>query len=169
MTLIVEIGTNVTGAESYQTVAGADTYHANRGNATWAALTTTVKEQLLRKATEYMTQMYRNRWKGYRSYSDQSLDWPRQFVLVDDSLYNEEIAFNEMPAEIKNACAELALKANSESLNPDIERQTASVSIASLSVTYVPGSPQNKKFTSIDMMLKPYLKNGGSGLRVVRA
>ena len=169
MTLIVEIGTNVTGAESYQTVAGADTYHANRGNATWAALTTTVKEQLLRKATEYMTQMYRNRWKGYRSYSDQSLDWPRQFVLVDDSLYSEEIAFNEMPAEIKNACAELALKANSESLNPDIERQTASVSIASLSVTYVPGSPQNKKFTSIDMMLKPYLKNGGSGLRVVRA
>lgn len=169
MALITEDGTNVTGAESYQTVAGADTYHSNLGNATWAALTTTVKEQLLRKATQYMTQMYRNRWKGYRTYSDQALDWPRQFVLVDDSLYNEEIESDEIPVEIKNACAELALKSNSVTLNPDIERQTASVTVASLSVTYVPGSPQNKKFTAIDMMLKPYLKNSGGGLQVIRA
>lgn len=169
MALLTEDGTNVPGAESYQTVAGADTYHSNLGNATWAALTTPVKEQLLRKSTQYMTQMYRNRWKGYRSYSNQALDWPRQFVLVDDSLHNEEIESDEIPVDIKNACAELAFKSNSVTLNPDIERQTASVTVSSLSVTYVPGSPQNKKFSAIDMMLRPYLKNGGGSLQVVRA
>lgn len=169
MALITEDGSNVTGAESYCTVAFADTYHSNLGNATWAALTPTVKEQLLRKATQYMTQMYRGRWEGYRSYSDQVLDWPRRHVMIDDDFVSNYIAHDSIPTDIKNACAELAFKSNSVTLNPDIERQTASVTVASLSVTYVPGSPQNKKFSAIDMMLKPYLKNSGGSMQVVRA
>lgn len=170
MTLIIEDGTGLPNGESYVSVIDADTYHSNRGNSTWAALTNAQKESALRKATDYLVQFYRDKWKGYRTKpSTQALDWPRQGVEVDDAYIIEYIDDSIIPSELKNACAELALKANSESLNPDIERQTASVSIASLSVTYVPGSPQNKKFSAIDMMLKPYLKNGGGGLQVVRA
>ena len=52
MSLVVEDGTGKADAESYISVADADTYHSNRGNTDWAALTTTEKEQLLRGATD---------------------------------------------------------------------------------------------------------------------
>ena len=53
MTLVIEDGTGKSNAESYISVADADTYHSNRGNTDWAALTTAEKERLLRIATDY--------------------------------------------------------------------------------------------------------------------
>ena len=66
MSLIVEDGTGKSNAESYISVADADTYHSNRDNTDWAALTTAEKERLLRIATDYMVAVYRLRWDGYR-------------------------------------------------------------------------------------------------------
>jgi hypothetical protein len=66
MTLTVEDGTGKADAESYISVADADTYFTARNNATWAALSTSDKEAALRKATDYMLQAYRVRWAGMR-------------------------------------------------------------------------------------------------------
>lgn len=170
MTLIVEDGSNVAGAESYESVASADTYHANRGNAAWAALTTTAKEQALRKATDYMTQAYRLRWDGCRTNSTQALDWPRSLVEIKDTNYiGSYVDQNTIPIEIKKACCELASMSLDGDLAPNIERETASESVGSISVSYFQGSTQHTVYRAIDLILKPYLRNNGSGLEIVRA
>ena len=160
MSLIVEDGSIVTGAESYITVAEASTYHSNRGNATWAALTSdAVREQCLRKATDFMRQAYRSRWQGYKVNEDQALDWPRYGVEVEGYAVDSDI----VPTEIKNACAELALKASAAELNPDLTQGVLSEQVGSIQVTYDKGSPQFTRYRAIDAIIAPYLKAGGGG------
>ena len=71
MTIIVEDGTGLANAESYVSVVDANTYHSKLGNDAWTDLDTSVKEQLLRKATDYMVAQYRLQYAGYRRYSTQ--------------------------------------------------------------------------------------------------
>jgi hypothetical protein len=61
MALIVEDGTGRADAESYVSVADADTYHANRGELRRGRRSAPPpsKEQLLRQATEYMLRRVR--------------------------------------------------------------------------------------------------------------
>lgn len=61
MTLVVEDGSIVSGAESYASVAQADAYFAARGITIWSPLLDAEKEQALRRATDYMVQTYRQR------------------------------------------------------------------------------------------------------------
>ena len=74
MALVVEDGTGLSTAESYISVADADTYHSDRGNALWTG-TDAVKEEALRQATEYLDATYD--WKGSISLTTQALNWPR--------------------------------------------------------------------------------------------
>ena len=182
MTLIVEIGAS--NSESYATVAEADLYFSNRGEATWAALTEPQKEQNLRKATDYMTQIYRLRWKGSRVTVDQSLDWPRAYVersdLKPQASFSNDFLYgiytypdNVIPNEVKNACIELALKASAGELSPDIER-TGNVIAESVSgavaVQYSDKStPRFVVYRAIDNILAPLLKGAGTNFTVSRA
>ena len=160
MAIVVEDGTGKSTAESYISVADASTYHTARGNTAWAALTTdAIREQCLRKATDFMRQAYRSRWQGYRVNEDQALDWPRYGVEVEGYAVDSDI----VPTEIKNACAELALKASSADLNPDLTQGVLSEQVGSISVTYDKNSPQRTRYAAIDAMLSPYLKAGGGG------
>ena len=84
MSLNVETGTGASNSESYASVTNADTYHSNRGNSLWATLTTPEKEQALRRATDYMEQVYRKRWKGVRVNATQALSFPREWVERED-------------------------------------------------------------------------------------
>lgn len=176
MALIVEDGTGKADAESYISVADATTYHANRGNAAWAALASdTVREQLLRKATEYMLQVYRLAWDGSRVDITQALDWPRLYVPRVDvvggyggfaSYYDNDI----VPVEVQRACAELALKANSGPLAPDLTQGKKRVKVGSIETEYDQYSPQTKRYRSIDLMLAPFLAStGGVNVRLVRS
>ena len=160
MAIVVEDGTGKSTAESYISVADASTYHTARGNTAWAALTTdALREAALRKATDYMRQAYRSRWQGYRVNEDQALDWPRYDVEVEGYAVDSDI----VPTEVKNACAELALKASSADLNPDLTQGVLSEQVGSISVTYDKNSPQRTRYAAIDAMLAPYLKAGGGG------
>lgn len=160
MALIVEDGSGMANAESYVSVANADTYHSNLGNASWALLTTTVKEQLLRKATNYMVQMYRYAWAGIRKNDTQSLDFPRFLVPKYDngamySYYDED----SVPKEVQDACCEFALKANSASLAPDLDRLTKREKVGVLEVEYdnTKGVPYIQ-YRAMDNMLYPLMK-----------
>jgi len=168
MALIVEDGSIVTGAESYIGVTDADTYHSNRGNATWAALTTEVKEQLLRKSTDYMVARYRTLWRGYRKTATQSLDFPRSFCYLEPFVYGAVGAYpflladNIVPNEVKNACAELALKANDSALMADIGQAVIREKVDVIEVEYDKFSPAQTRYSQIDAMLSVFLSSSNS-------
>ncbi len=160
MSLICEDGSGKSDSESYISVADASNYHTVRGNTAWAALATdALREAALRKATDFMRQAYRSRWQGYKVNEDQALDWPRYDVEVEGYAVDSDI----VPTEVKNACAELALKASAAELNPDLTQGVLSEQVGSISVTYDKNSPQRTRYAAIDAMLAPYLKAGGGG------
>lgn len=172
MTLIVEDGTGKDNAESYISVADADTYHSNRGNTDWAALTTAEKERLLRISTDYMVAVYRLRWDGYRYVNTQALDWPRIYVPIRDicsvNAYPEYVDFDVVPNQVKNACADLALKANSETLLEDQSQQTIREKVGPIEVEYDKFSPQFKRYLQIENSLSIYFASSANQVKLMR-
>ncbi len=173
MALIVEDGTGLATAESYISVTNADTYHSNIGNAAWPLLSSTVREQCLRKAAAFMLGRYRARWSGSRKTVAQALDWPRSLVPIKDApdLYGSRASYysdSAVPVEVANACASLALRAATADLLADQTQAKSSVSVGPISTTYDPYSPTAKQYKEIDAMLAPYLKSNGKQLTMVR-
>lgn len=164
MALIVEDGTGMATAESFISVAGADTRQANLGNTNWATITTAEKEQALRRATQYMEQAYRERWAGLRVNSTQALSWPRVGVVVD----GYSVLSTSVPAAIANACSDLAFKAAAGDLNADLARGVVREKIDVLETEYDRASPQHVRYRSIDMLLAPYLEGAAGMARLVR-
>lgn len=164
--LTVEDGTGKTDADSYISVTDADAYHDAIGNATWTGANA-AKEHALRKATQYMQQVYFDRWDGYRKTSTQALDWPREDVQIKGLRFVEYVTSTTIPQEVKNACASLALRAMTDDLLADEERAVISESVDVISTTYSEYSPQRKKYPEIDKMLAKYLIVT-NGLRMIR-
>jgi hypothetical protein len=169
MSLIVEDGSGVAGAESYASVAQASAYHAARGATAWNDVDD--KEAALRKATDYMLQTYRLAWKGYRVNPEQALDWPRYECYIPWLGKNSGdylIPSNMVPFEVRSACMELALRTAAEDLNPDLTQQVLSSKVGPLSITYAETSPQYKRFRAVDMMLRHLLSGNGITAKVGR-
>lgn len=164
--IVVEDGTGKVDADSYISVADADYYHDMLGNTAWTG-PDTAKEHALRKATQYMQQVYFDRWDGYRKTSTQALDWPREYVEIKGLRYVEYVTSTTIPQEVKNACASLALRALTDDLLADEERAVISESVDVISVTYGEYSPQRKRYPEIERMLAKYLITSG-GLQMVR-
>jgi len=159
MSLIIEDGTGLSTAESYISIADADTYFSNRANADWEALyNTDDKEPALRKATDYMVSNYRRRWQGVRVDEDQALDWPRVGVVVD----SWAIGSDEVPEIVARACAEFALKVSTEELQPDLTQGVTREKVGVIEVEYDRNSQQATRYKAIDNMLAPFLKAGGA-------
>jgi len=165
MSLIVEDGTIVSGAESLCSVDYATTYHAARGNSAWTALETAQMEEALRKATDYGRQAYRQRWQGVRVSELQEQDFPRYGIIVD----SWAIAPDIVPIDVQNAWAELALRSASAALNPDLKQMKTSVTVGPIKTDYDTNSPQQKRYLAVDQMLRPFFKAGcGCSTELVR-
>lgn len=162
MALTVEDGSGVTGAESYISLADADTYLAARGFTAWASLSEGDKEAALRNATEYMEGRYV--WKGERVADGQALSWPRECVYA----YGYLVASDEVPGKVSYACAKLALKASAGELLPDAGAQVKQETVGPISVTYADGARQATVYKDVDAMLSEYVE-GMSRVRVTRA
>lgn len=172
MALIVEDGTGRPDAESYASSAEADAYHLARGNTDWAAVAD--KEAALRRATDYMTQNYRMRWKSFRVTTTQKLDWPRAYVELPDAPYGygSMMAYypnNVVPSEVKSACIELALVAAAQDLNPNLTRAAKQETIGPITVVYDDSSPEYARFRRVDQLLLPMLAQSGGMMRLQRA
>lgn len=163
MALITEDGTGLSTAESYVSVADADARQTALGITAWTG-SDTVKEQALRRATAFMEQRYRSRWKGTRLLRAQALSWPRYGVLVDGF----DIESTIVPDEVANACADLAVKALSETFNDDLERGIVREKVGPLETEYDAFASQAKRYPAIDQMLAPFLQGGGHS-RLLRA
>ncbi|MDB5490356.1 MAG: hypothetical protein JWO78_205 [Micavibrio sp.] len=160
MAFTVENGTNVADANSLVSVAEADAYHLDRGNAEWAG-TDAVKQSALIKATDYITQNYDGRWTGEVVSDTQSLAWPRKCTVV---------ASNVVPALVKHAVCLLALEALTADLNPVLERGGAikREKVDVIETEYMDGAPVGTVRPAVDGLLKKYLRGPSINRRVVR-
>lgn len=167
MALEVEDGTGKANAESYISLAEATARHSNLGNAAWgAAADDTTREQALRRATAYMEQAYRSRWLGERISKEQALSWPRVITQDVDGWW---IDSNEVPQAVKDACADLALKALSADLAPDLERGIVREKVGPIETEFDRLSPQSKRFQAVGMALGPYLRGSSANAMLVRS
>lgn len=116
MTITVEDGTGLAGADAYISVADADTYFSAINNAAWAAASTADKEYAIVQATRYMEKRFGTRWKGIIATSTQALGWPR------DAIYDERGTEldDQVPLAIARACAEYAVHALTNDLIPPV-------------------------------------------------
>lgn len=171
MALDVEDGTGKATSDAYCSTTFADTWHSGRGITLWATLQTEEKEQAIRRATDYMMQVYRYRWAGTRVTTTQALDWPRSWVPQRDTVgfsyggmpyYAETV----VPVEVQRACAELAFKAASGDLAPDVERLVKRVKIAAIEQEYESGAAPWTRFRSIDNMLAGLFKAEANGMSI---
>jgi hypothetical protein len=174
MALEVEDGTGKADAESYISVADASAYHEARGNTAWAGLASdTEREQMLRRATDFMTATYRERWAGYRVSTTQALDWPRYEVPIKDVTVGGQFpayyASDEVPVAVQRACAELALRAIDGDLAPDLDAPVIREKVGPIETEYAVGARQSTVFRAIEGMLAPFFATSGGMLKVSRA
>ena len=177
MPIIVELGSIVAGAESYVTVAEADTYHANRSNTAWTGADA-VKEAALGRAAAYLDGHYRARWKGIRVHPvTQPMEWPRiGCVIVEDSgsLWHTGhdagyggplcVPSDTIPQRLKDAQCELALRALSGELAVDGENNILSKKVDVLETSYMAGSVKGQKqYQIVDQLLSDLIRPAGSG------
>lgn len=116
MAFTVEDGTKPEGANAYISVAYADSYFTDRGIAAWTG-DNAAKEKAIVKATDYIDKRFGRRFRGYRESRDQELEWPRMNAVDNDGwlLSNKD----EIPRQLKKACAEYALRALTAALVED--------------------------------------------------
>lgn len=158
MSLIIETGTGVQGAESYVTTAFIDAYWGNRTqnalSATWSAATTAIKEGAAREASAFINATWGNFYRGKRAGYVQGLMWPRT-----DALDEEGYPLPGVPPELQTAVAELAARAVSDALAKDYDRgdMVASKQVGPIRIQYEPGAPAQKTYGMIAWMLAPIL------------
>ncbi len=164
-TIIVESGSIVTGADSYESLANAGAFHVKRGDATWAAATAANREAALRKATTYLDGKYRNRWKGCKvrpvpldGVTTQELEWPRYEVEISGYLFPSD----EIPQRIKDACCELALRALSAPLADDLTAGIKREKVDVIETEYFQGAAPGTTYQIVDQLLSDLLKPSGS-------
>lgn len=173
MALIVEDGTGRADAESFASVAEADIYHAARGQGdAWDGADD--KEVALRLATDYLEQAFRGRWLSFRVTSTQRLSWPRAWVTMPDAPYGYGswaafIPNNVVPPEVKQACMELALRAVSGALAPDLARTAVVEKVGPIEVQYSRSAPAFVQYRAVELLLMPFLTNAGASVKLVRA
>lgn len=108
MAIIVEDGTKVAGANSFILVADCKTYLDLRGETEWGLLVATITEPALIKATDFLEQRYRLKWKGEKKTKTQVLSWPRKDVTDEDGF---QLTSTTIPQELIDAQCLLALRA----------------------------------------------------------
>ena len=128
MTLTVEDGTNVDGADALISVEFFEAYHESIGSCTDCAEYEV--EEAIRKATMYLSTSWT--WAGTPVYGrDQSLPFPMS-GLVDR--YGNEIDSSSVPIEVQQATAVLALivKDDASILTPQSSTSLSGVKVSRL-------------------------------------
>lgn len=157
MAMIVEDGTGLSSANSYLSIADADAYHSNRGNARWTGADA-VKEAALIKATDYIEREYGTRWaSGYKATADQALSWPR-INAWDKAGY--AIDNDIVPGAVEQATAELALTALTEDLHAEQGQEKKRVKVGPIETEFAEGSSPGPAYPKVDGILDGLVRSG---------
>lgn len=165
MTVIVEDGSQVANSNSYISLVDCNTYLTLLGLGT---LTAATDEEYLLQAAQYVD-TYRDKFKGYKTASTQSMQWPRYDVAIDGYSIDSDV----IPNELKNAQCLAAYQLNAgKSLwnNNTTGQNVISKSVDVISITYADSGVVNSspEFGQINAQLSPLLKSVG-GLKAIRA
>lgn len=162
VSLVVEDGSIVEGANSYASLAWLDSYFANRGNDAWAAKTAADKNEAAIRAMDYLESSYA--FVGYRVDPLQPLNWPRAEVYLDNGRYM--VSPYAIPSNVMAAQAELAFRATVGPLIVDVERSVGAIkeiTVGPLTTVYQDdstgssGAAGGTSYTVVDRLLAPYL------------
>lgn len=155
MALIVEDGTGLVDAESPQSIAALDAYHAARGNTSWTG-TEAAKEAAARKASDYLEATWGCRLSGYRATTTQRLVYPRLSGTYADG---RSVAPATTPEPWLAAHAELSLRALAAELAPDLARggQIKRDVVGPLEQEFFEGAPAGTTYSLVDTLLRPLL------------
>jgi hypothetical protein len=164
-TITVEDGSQVSGANSYQTVAQLRTYASDRGLTVPSS--DTACEQLLVKAMDVLEVEFQGRYAGYKMSSSQPLSFPRAGVYID----SYQVGYDSIPSQLQEAQLVLAIEANSNELQPTDDNKGAILqeTVGPLTVQYAQRGetigPQ--RFKKAMALIKPLLRS--TGFMVTRA
>lgn len=160
MALVTTIGS--ASADSYPTIAEADTYCELHGITAWADLDDDDdKAPALRKATQWMDGNFRGRIKGRKTDAEQALAFPRKGCTDEDG---NEFDDDVIPSCWKNATIEVAAREAETpgTLFPDVDRLTQSERIGPIAVTYVDHAPVKVDLTVVANLVSGLLSTGGT-------
>jgi len=151
MTITVEDGSIVTGANSYVTEAELTAYAIARGTSL-----TGDPEELLIKAMDYLESL---EFKGITIDKDQPLQWPRYQVMLDGWWVDTD----EIPQLLKDSQCEVAIAIDDDQ-DPleNIARVKMKETVGPISVEYAQGQATTI-VRKINNKLKKLLKNSGTG------
>lgn len=167
MSLTIETGAIVAGADSYASVAELSSFATARGFTTLPALDAD-KEVLLRNACDFLDSL-EGRYKGTRVSDSQPLAWPRKDVY----LFSTATLFDKttIPSQLKNAQCQLACDAVKFTLQPTgtgrevlkqktdvIETEFAKVGVGTI----------RAEFNKAMAILAPTLRGGSFGVQTIR-
>ena len=163
MTLVVEDGTLIEGANTYLSLDDVRAYALARGTTLTSndtKLTTYVVQ-----AMDYL-ESFADEFKGTKTSSDQSLQWPRTDVVIDGSDYPDD----EIPIAVKHALGRLIMDISSGIvLMPTVEggpfvteEQIGTIRTAYSQTIGTSGKP---KLTAFKTIIKPVIKTN-SGLLI---
>lgn len=166
--LYVRVTSAVVPVNSYVTLTDADKYFAQRGNASWLAMTADARDAALIRATQYIDGRYRGQWQGLRTTVEQLLAWPRTGVKDEDGA---TIADDVIPRVVIYATCEAALREASSpgSLTPDMERETKRETVGPITVEYAAGGTTRPTIAAINDQLSSVLRSGSASGFINRA
>ena len=163
MPVVVEDGTIVANANSYNTLAELREFALARGIALSAVDATLTKELTL--AMDYLESL-RDKYQGIKISQDQPLQFPRIYVIVDGFA----VPSDEIPALLKQAQCQLVIEIENNVdimptfLEPAIKKET----IGPISTEYAVsnGSYFEPFMSKVDSLLKPIFKNVSEGFTI---
>ena len=173
MALTIDATAGGTSANSFITLAEAETYMEGRGNkALWTAASDGDKNITLVEATREISVKC---FLGVRADDTQALSWPRDWVINPDDPNNDYYDNTEIPVRVKDAQAELAfqyIKAGTTdvaAIDPatNVKRKQVDVLVTEY---FSPGTQPLgiARYPMVLNWLRPLLENTGIATQVTR-
>jgi len=158
----------VVGTNSYISVSEADSYFSARNNSTWSTADNADKEKALIESVQYMD----NRFNYIGTQIETNpLAWPRYYAIISDGNF-KGVSYDAstVPQCVKDAQAELALDALSQSLNPTLDRGGAikREKVDTLEIEYSDFAPTNRSYNFAAMILSRVIAGNSTNRKVVR-
>lgn len=156
MPLVVEDGTGLVNANSYNSVPEIRSYADARGYD--LPVEDEDVELLAVQATDYVDS-FRTSYQGKKTNpSVQALQWPRTGVTIDD----EPVDPDSLPRELKNAHAQASIEAYTTDLMANGSAFVKKEKVDVIEVEYAePNNSLSEGFTKIDSLLDPLFKSSG--------
>ena len=179
MAFIVEDGSVVPDSNAYCSLEYAKDYFDTFGYV-YSNYSDIQIQQALIRATNTITLMFSSLFSGYRKLSAQSLDFPRELCVDNQTnfinFYNY-IANNVVPTEVKQSVCVLALKILSkmssnvnspfiDDISPTFKRERIE---GAIDIEYFEHAKKTKEYPEVYCLLSRYFKDEKAGqLKIVR-